>query len=298
MTYEVMQALNPVSGGRYLDVTLGGGGHTERMLELSAPDGRVLATDADALAIRNATSRLSRFGERVSLRQTWLDTAPSVARECGFGQVNGVLADLGLSSNQLDDAQRGMSFMREGALDMRFDQTHGMTAAELINSSDIHELTHILREYGEVTHARRTAEAIWAARPIKTTIELRECVGSLARNVRHKIHPATQVFQALRIAVNDELRRLREGLPMLVDLLAQGGRIAIISFHSLEDGIVKNVFRDLARESVMQPAGFGIQEIVIPKLSVLTKKPIQPSAQEVAANPRARSARLRVAERL
>ncbi|MCL5995928.1 MAG: 16S rRNA (cytosine(1402)-N(4))-methyltransferase RsmH [Chloroflexi bacterium] len=303
---EVISALRPRAGGRYLDATVGGGGHTAGLLSASHPDGRVLGTDADATAIDRATERLRPFGARVSLRQAWLDQAPGLARELGFVPLNGALVDLGLSSNQLDDPQRGFSFMRDGPLDMRFDTTRGLPASELINQSDVESLKELLRDYGEVERARQVAEAIWAARPIHTTAQLREAINGVARS-RGRIHPATQVFQALRIAVNDELWRLSKALPQLIDVLAPAGRLAVITFHSLEDRIVKRAFRDASLERDDQP-GFGEPVWLSAQgpgvsagsaqVRLVNKKPIEPSETEVAANPRARSAKLRVVEKV
>lgn len=293
---EVMQALAPVAGKRYLDATVGGGGHTEGLLLASALDGRVLGTDADGSAITRAAARLTQYGARVVLRQAWLDEAVVVARIEGMLPLDGILVDLGLSSNQLDAPERGFSFMRDGPLDMRFDVRRGLSAAELINQSDVAGLTQLLREYGEVERAGRVAEAIWAARPIQTTAELRDLVAGMTRN-RGRIHPATQVFQALRIAVNEELRRLSDALPTLMQALAPGGRLAIITFHSLEDRIVKRAFRDAAAEPDDQP-GFGQPELRTGcSMTLVTKKPIEPTDDEIASNPRARSAKLRVIER-
>jgi 16S rRNA (cytosine1402-N4)-methyltransferase len=294
---EVIAALQPKSGGRYLDCTLGGGGHAEGLLNACAPDGRILATDADAEAIERVAARIS--DSRLTLRQSWLDETPALAIELGFVPLDGVLMDLGLSSFQLDEAGRGFSFMREGPLDMRFDQTRGVPAAELIERADVHELTVILRDYGDVPNAGRVAEAIWQARPVATTAQLRDVVAGVVkqRSPRMRIHPATQVFQALRIAVNDEVRRLRDALPALIGLLRPGGRIAAITFHSLEDRIVKDAFRRESRDMVAQP-GFGEQEERRARVRLVNKELIGPAEAEVAANPRARSARLRVAERV
>lgn len=304
---EVMQALQPQAGGRYLDATLGGSGHTEGVLQRCGPDGRVLGTDADANAIAAGQSKLAAYGERAVLRQAWLDETPALVSQLGFAPLNGALIDLGLSSNQLDNSERGFSFMREGPLDMRFDQTRGQSAAELIEQLDVEGLSMILREYGEVANARRVAEAIWAARPLRTTAALREVVAGVARSHRQtRIHPATQVFQALRIAVNDELRRVSETLPKLIGLLAAtsratspaNGRLAVITFHSLEDRIVKNVFRAEA-QSIEATPGFGDNQVTrAARVRLVSKEPIVASEAEVAANPRARSAKLRVVERL
>jgi 16S rRNA (cytosine1402-N4)-methyltransferase len=264
----------------------------------------VLATDADAEAVERVSQRLGKDAAgvrsgRLTLRQCWLDECPRLARALGFAPLDGVLIDLGLSSYQLDEAARGFAFSREGPLDMRFDRSRGMPAAELIEQSDVTELTRILRQYGEVQNARRVAEAIWAARPIVTTQQLRDVVDSVVRGRSNlRIHPATQVFQAFRIAVNDELRRLSDALPELIGLLKQGGCIAVITFHSLEDRIVKNIFRDEARSIDVQP-GFGMdQGHRVARVRLVNKNPITPAAEEIAANPRARSAKLRVAERL
>jgi 16S rRNA (cytosine1402-N4)-methyltransferase len=295
---EVMQALQPRSGGRYLDCTLGGGGHTEGLLKAIAPDGRVLATDADPDAIARASERLrGSLSERLTLRQAWLDETPALARSLSFAPLDGVLVDLGLSSDQLDAAERGFSFMREGPLDMRFDRSRGVPAWKLIEQMDVQRLTEVLRAYGEVPNARRVAEAIWQARPIMTTGRLRDVVSGVVRTRSERIHPATQVFQALRIAVNDELRRLEAALPELIEILKPGGRIAVITFHSLEDRIVKDVFRRESRSEVAQP-GFGADESRLARLRLVNKVPIRPSEAEVARNPRARSAKLRVGERL
>lgn len=295
---EVIQVLQPKSGGCYLDCTLGGGGHTTGILRASAPDGRVLATDADAAAVAQAEQSLRlHYRDRLVVRQAWLDEVPALAAALGFVPCDGVLMDLGLSSDQLADVERGFSFMREGPLDMRFDRSRGLPAAALINQLDVQGLTEVLRDYGEVQNARHVAEAIWQARPITTTLQLREIVAQVVRPRSSKIHPATQVFQALRIAVNDELRRLQRALPELIALLKPGGRMVVITFHSLEDRIVKAVFRRESRGEVPQP-GFGAQAARPARVRLVNKEPIRPSAAEVANNPRARSAKLRAVERL
>ena len=295
---DVMMALQPAAGKQFLDATLGGAGHTSGLLRAGA---RVLSTDADASAIQAASEKLAQFGERSLVRQCWLDETPALAQQLGCVPLDGVLIDLGLSSNQLDVAERGFAFMREGPLDMRFDQTQsgGRSAAELIDALDVDGLMMILREYGEVQNARRVAEAIWAAKPIKTTHQLREVVAGISRADRKtRMHPATLVFQALRIAVNDELKRLSDALPMLVSALKPGGRIAVISFHSLEDRIVKTVFREEAREVLAQP-GYGADQVERKaRLRLITKEPLMAGEAELTANPRARSAKLRVAEKI
>lgn len=296
---EVMDSLQPREGGRYLDVTAGGGGHAEGLLARSGPDGRLLATDADSDAVARVSARLSGYGERAQVETAWIDEAVGLARAAGMTPLDGILADLGLSSFQLEEAQRGFAFMREGPLDMRFSAGAGMSAAELVNTVEAVQLGEWLREFGELTNARRVAEAIVAARPIRTTTQLRDVVSSLARtDRRQRIHPATLVFQALRIAVNDELGRLKASLPALIGALGQGGRMAVITFHSLEDRIVKNAFRDAATSWVPIP-GFGASQVDQPaSVRLVTRKPIEPSAHEIEANPRARSAQLRVVEKL
>lgn len=292
---EVMQALQPRPGGRYLDCTVGNGGHTEGLLNRCAPDGIVLGLDADPSAIARVRARLP--DERLLLHPCWLDEAPALVHRLGFVPLDGILIDLGLSSNQLEESERGFSFMREGPLDMRFDPTRGMSAAEWLDATDLATLTRVLREYGEVPNASRVARALWQARPLRTTSQLRDVVAGVIKPRSRRIHPATQVFQALRIAVNDELERLRVSLPNLIELLTNAGRIAVIAFHSLEDRIVKEVFKRESIPRIVQP-GFGEATSTPPRLRVLTRRPITPSAAEVAANPRARSARLRVAERI
>ncbi len=292
---EVMRALQPKNGGRYLDCTLGGGGHTEGLLKASAPDGRVLATDADSEAIARVRSKLD--ATRLILRQCWLDETPALVRELGFVPLDGILMDLGLSSFQLDEGRRGFAFMREGPLDMRFDQSKGVSAAQWIDEHDVGELTDVLRAYGDVPGARRVAEAIWQARPLTTTTQLREVVAGLTKTRTSKIHPATLVFQALRIAVNDELGRLERVLPGLIGLLKPGGRLAVITFHSLEDRIVKDIFRRESRTVRAQP-GFGEQETFEARVRLVNKDPITPTENEITTNPRARSAKLRVAEKV
>ncbi len=290
-----MAALKPRSGGRYLDCTLGGGGHTEGLLRASATDGLVLATDADPAAIERMQGRWP--ASRLVMRQVWLDEAGEIATEMGFTPLDGVLMDLGLSTFQLDAPARGFAFMREGPLDMRFDPTRGESVAQLIDRLDVEELTVLLRRYGDVQNARRVAEAVWGARPIATTAQLRDVVTDVVKTRSSRIHPATQVFQALRIAVNDEMGRLERALPGLIGLLKPGGRMAVITFHSLEDRIVKDAFRRESRDVVAQP-GFGEQEEFQARVRLVNKDPITPAEAEVAANPRARSAKMRVVERI
>ncbi|HHS98308.1 MAG TPA: 16S rRNA (cytosine(1402)-N(4))-methyltransferase RsmH [Chloroflexi bacterium] len=285
------------SGGTYIDATVGGGGHAEAILAASAPDGRLLGLDLDPHALEVAGRRLARFGGRVTLRRGSFARLTALAAD--FAPADGVLFDLGLSSLQLADSSRGFSFSREGPLDMRLDpDAGGPTAADLVNDLSVEELAQILYRYGEERQARRIAEAIAAARPLETTAQLAAVVERAVGGRRGRIHPATRTFQALRIAVNDELSVLQVALPQAVDLLRPGGRLVVISFHSLEDRIVKRFFRQESRDCICPP------EVPVcicdhrARLRVLTRKPVRPEPDEVSRNPRARSARLRAAERL
>ncbi len=283
-------------GGRYIDGTVGGGGHSEAILA-SAPDVQLLGLDADPIALERAAIRLLPFGLRVKLVHANFSRLGEVARANGFDRVDGVVLDLGLSSDQLGDPDRGFGFIAGGPLDMRFDQTRDPSAADLINTLDQDELADLIYRYGEEPASRKIARAIVAARPIHTSQQLADVIEKAVG--RHgRIHPATLTFQALRIAVNDELGALMSALPQATDLLRSGGRMAIISFHSLEDRIVKEYFRSASQEPVAQPddpPGTVYRSAV---LRLITRKPIVPSVAEVASNPRARSARLRVAEKI
>jgi 16S rRNA (cytosine1402-N4)-methyltransferase len=302
---EVVAMLAPAAGSRHVDATLGGGGHAERILDASDPDGRLLGLDADGAAIARVRSRLGpRFGDRLRLRQANFRELAEVAPEEGFTDVDGCLFDLGLSSFQLADADRGFSFRAGGPLDMRFDTGRGVPASELLATLDADELTALFRRYGEEPFAGRIARAIVEARrtaPIQTAEELAELVTLVAPGRapgRRRIHPATRVFQALRIAVNEELDALQAGLAAALDLLRPGGRLVVLSYHSLEDRIVKRFLQAERRGCTCPPEApvcvCGRQ----PRLRLLGSKGVVPSATEIAANPRARSARLRAAERI
>ncbi|HID88900.1 MAG TPA: 16S rRNA (cytosine(1402)-N(4))-methyltransferase RsmH [Anaerolineae bacterium] len=284
-------------GGTYIDATVGGGGHAEAVLSACAPDGRLLGLDLDPNALAVAGQRLAPFGERATLRRGSFAQLAALAAD--FAPADGILFDLGLSSLQLADPSRGFSFSHPGPLDMRFDpDAGGPTAADLVNGLSVEELTQILYRYGEERQAKRIAEAIAAARPLETTEQLAEVVAAAVGRRRGRIHPATRTFQALRIAVNDELSVLQVALPQAVDLLKPGGRLVVISFHSLEDRIVKRFLRQESKDCICPP------EVPVcicehrARLRVLTRKPVRPGPEEVARNPRARSARLRAAERL
>jgi 16S rRNA (cytosine1402-N4)-methyltransferase len=302
---EVMSMLAPAPGSLQIDATVGGGGHTGRILEATDPDGRLLGLDADGAAIARVDDRLRpRFGDRLVLRRANFRELRAVAPAAGFAAVDGLLFDLGLSSFQLADAERGFGFRTGGPLDMRFDTTRGVPASELLATLDARELAALFKRYGEEPQAGRIARAIVASRST-AAIETAEDLASLVQRVapgdprkRHRIHPATRVFQALRIAVNEELEALEEGLAAAVDLLRPGGRLVVLSYHSLEDRIVKRFFAAERRGCVCPP------ELPVcvcgrnPRLRLVTRPSLTPTHAEIAANPRARSARLRAAERL
>lgn len=287
---ETLAMLQPHSGGRYLDATVGLGGHTEALLDRSAPAGRVYGIDRDAEALIVAKERLGRFESRVELFHGDFAMLNVIAAENGWSPFDGILCDVGLSSFQLDEASRGFSFMQDGPLDMRMDrQGCGTSAAELVARLSERELARILWDFGEERWARRIAARIVEARrrqALTSTVQLANLVAAAIprRAWPHRIHVATRTFQALRIAVNDELIGLTRGMQGAIELLAAGGRICVISFHSLEDRIVKETFRGWARA---EP----------PRVHVLTKRPLIPTEGEIDANPRARSAKLRAAER-
>jgi 16S rRNA (cytosine1402-N4)-methyltransferase len=294
---EVLAGLHPQPGGRYIDATLGTGGHAAGILRASAPDGRLLGLDADPEASAFALQILQPFTDRLTVRTNNFRCLKEVASSVGFDQVDGVVMDLGLSSRQLSDSQRGFSFGQDGPLDMRFNRSQVRSAADLVNSLPEAELADVLWRYGEERHARRIARAIVAARPLNSTSQLADLV---ARTVgRHeKIHPATRTFQALRIAVNDELEALSEGLWQARDLLRPGGRLAVIAFHSLEDRLVKRFYQQEAKDCVCPPETPVCVCQHHATLRVLTSKPVRPTAEEIAGNPKSRSARLRIAERV
>ncbi|MEW5989093.1 MAG: 16S rRNA (cytosine(1402)-N(4))-methyltransferase RsmH, partial [Chloroflexota bacterium] len=238
---EVLALLQPRPGGRFIDGTVGAGGHAAGLLQASAPDGRLLALDRDAEALAFARQTLAAYGQRATFVQASFAEMGLLAAEHGFGAVDGILLDLGLSSRQLDQPARGFSFRQDGPLDMRFDTRQAATAADLVNDLSEAELADVLWRYGEVENSHPVARAIVAARPLTTTSQLAQVVAGVGRAGRRShLHPATRVFQALRIVTNQELQALEEGLPAAMGLLKPGGRLAVISFHSLEDRLVKN----------------------------------------------------------
>jgi 16S rRNA (cytosine1402-N4)-methyltransferase len=277
---EVLHYLQPQPGGRFIDSTLGGGGHAQAILEKTAPDGRVLALDQDAAAIALAQRSLESFGSRLVIVKSNFRRIGTIAEEQGFTGADGVLADIGVSSMMLDDASRGFSFLREGKLDMRMDREQELTAADVVNTYDEREIADILFKYGEERRSRAIARSIVRSRPLHLTTDLARAVERVMGAPRHgSIHPSTRTFQALRIFVNDELGSLESFLDASMMLIRSGGRLVVITFHSLEDRIVKNKFRAASNGKV------------------LTKKVVTASDEELRRNPRARSAKLRAWER-
>lgn len=294
----VLSALRPASGCRLVDGTVGAGGHAWGLLEASAPDGELLGLDRDPAALKIAAERLKPFGARALLRQASFAEVRGVLEAVSWSQVDGVLLDLGLSSMQLDDPQRGFSFQHDGPLDMRLDPSAPETAADLVNNLQAGELVDLLTRFGEEPRARRVAQAIVAARPITTTRKLAELVARATGYKGGRTHPATRTFQALRIAVNDELEAVEQGLQQALGCLRPGGRLAVISFHSLEDRAVKQFMRRESRGCLCPPRQPVCTCGHVASLKEITRSPIRPEDDEVRQNPRARSARLRVAERL
>jgi 16S rRNA (cytosine1402-N4)-methyltransferase len=299
---ETVAALGCRPGGSWVDGTLGAGGHAEEILRATSPDGHLLGLDRDAEALDLARRRLEPFAARIELRHADYRSLPEILAAAGVPAIDGILLDLGVSSLQLDDPARGFSFQEDGPLDMRMDRTQRTTAADLVNGLPPREIAALLQRFGEEPAARRVARAIAAERerePIRTTGRL---AGILQRTVGARgpgrIHPATRTFQALRIAVNDELEGLDSLLEEAVGCLKPGGRIAVIAFHSLEDRIVKRTLRGLAHRCIcprdLPRCACGRPDLV----RLVTRKAVRPGDDEVRDNPRSRSARLRVAERL
>lgn len=295
---EIIHALKPKPGGNYVDGTLGAGGHAWGILQASEPGGRLLGLDLDPVALAIAGEKLAAFGERAILRQASFATLQEQLNEVGWESVDGILLDLGLSSMQLDTPARGFSFQADAPLDMRFDPRNPTTAADLVNTLQEKDLADLLYEFGEERRSRQIARAIVRQRPIRTTKELADIVARANRSSKRGIHPATRTFQALRIAVNQELDALEQVLPQVVAALRPGGRIAVIAFHSLEDRIVKQYFRLESRDCICPPEQPICTCEHTASLKEIVRRPIRPNDAEIERNPRARSARLRVAERI
>jgi 16S rRNA (cytosine1402-N4)-methyltransferase len=297
MLAEVLAALDVRPGGRYVDCTLGGAGHSEAILDRSQPGGTLLGIDADPQAIARGEQRLARFAGSFRLVKGNFSDVGRICRELDFAPVNGVLLDLGLSSFQLEEGE-GFSFQRETPLDMRFGES-GITAEEIVNTYSEADLADLIFKYGEDPASRRIARQIVAARPIRTTAQLAKAVEqAVGRRANLKTHPATRTFQALRIAVNQELENLAAALPQAHGLLGFGSRLAVLSYHSLEDRIVKEFIRRESRDCICPP---GLPECRCGHKATLrpvTRGALKPGLNEIAANPRARSAKLRAAERI
>ncbi len=298
---EVIELIQVKPEGVYIDGTVGGGGHAAAILERLGEHGRLLGIDRDPEALERLTGRFAGWGPRCSLEHGSYADMIAIAQSRGITGADGILLDLGVSSDQLDTPARGFSFMRDGPLDMRLDPTAGRPAADWVNRAAEEDLARIFHDYGEEPRARRIARAIIADRaraPFETTARLAALVARAAGGRRGSAHPATRVFQALRIAVNDELGALARGLAAALALLKAGGRLLVISFHSLEDRLVKECFARHAGRWVSLQAGGRRWEGAQPAVRRLTRKPVTPGAEELECNPRARSARLRAVERL
>jgi 16S rRNA (cytosine1402-N4)-methyltransferase len=285
MVSEIVQTLAPRCGGVYLDGTLGAGGYAEAILEASDQDGRVIGLDRDRLAVEKASARLAAYGNRFAAVHGGYHHAGSILPSLGVTALDGAVLDLGLSSDQVDDPERGFSFRLDGPLDMRFDTSSGDTVLMFLHNLSARSLEEILATYGEERYCKKLSRGILEARDrgkLKTTVDLAELVTRLQGRRRGKIHPATRVFQALRIAVNHELENLDTALREIPLLLTPGGRLCVVSYHSLEDRAVKLAFRELAKDKG--------------RWSIVTPKPVRPSVTETRINPRARSARMRAIE--
>lgn len=299
---ECIDSLNIAPDGIYVDATLGGAGHSLHIAQRLGENGRLICIDRDDMALENARDRLKDYMDRVTLVKSDFRNVDSAIAGCGVDRVNGILFDLGVSSPQLDIAERGFSYMQDARLDMRMDQQQELSAYEVVNEWDRNELKRILYEYGEERYAPQIAAAIERARkekPIETTLELAELIrGAMPSSARReKQHPAKRSFQAIRIAVNDELMSVEQAMERSIDCLAPQGRLAVITFHSLEDRIVKSAFKNAAQGCIC-PKDFPVCVCGrTPKVKLVSRKPLLPGAKEIAENPRARSAKLRVCER-
>jgi 16S rRNA (cytosine1402-N4)-methyltransferase len=296
--HEVLDTLALIPGGLYVDGTVGAGGHAQGILKAISPEGKLLGLDRDPAALEIAESRLAEFGNRVVLIHSSYSDLKLHLNNLNWKSVDGILLDLGLSSMQLDNPERGFSFRKSGPLDMRFDPSQPFSAADLVNESSKDDLADLIFRYGEERYSRKIADAIIANRPLEDTQELADIIESAIRNKPSRIHPATRTFQALRIAVNQELKALEAFLPTALDALNPGGRLAVIAFHSLEDRIVKQFFRKESKDCICPPE---IPQCVCEhkkQLKEINRRPIRPEDKEILDNPRSRSAKLRVAEKI
>ncbi|HUK99280.1 MAG TPA: 16S rRNA (cytosine(1402)-N(4))-methyltransferase RsmH [Nitrospirota bacterium] len=299
---EAVDWLSPKPGGVYVDGTLGAGGHAMEILKQSEPDGKLIGMDQDAEAVTRCKMALASYGERVFIRQANFQNIGKVLSEAGYLAVDGVLLDLGISWYHLKTPERGFSFMLDGPLDMRMDRSSQQTAADLVNTLPRNELAKILFEYGEESRAGAIARAIEKARisgPITSTLQLAEIISSVFPPYSHRrIHPATLTFQALRIAVNDEMGALNAGLDQIITHMKSGARLVVITFHSLEDRIVKQTFARAANDCICPPKMPVCSCGKKPELTILTRRPIKAGPEELEVNPSARSAKLRAAEKI
>jgi 16S rRNA (cytosine1402-N4)-methyltransferase len=293
---EIIHALRPKSEGRYVDGTLGAGGHAFGLLEASSPGGLILGLDVDPQALEVAHRILAPFGERIYIKRASYTTLAAQLSDLGWQSVDGILLDLGASSMQFDTPERGFSFLQDGPLDMRFDQTSPLDAGQIVNDWSEGELANIIFQYGEEQSSRRIARAIVTARPIQSTRHLADIIEHAVRR-QDSHHPATRTFQALRIMVNSELEAVKQVLPMAMQVLNSGGRLAVISFHSLEDRLVKEYFRQESRDCLCPPKQPVCTCGHKATLFEINRRPITPTTEEIEGNKRSRSAKLRIAER-
>ena len=291
---QAIEALKIDPDGRYIDCTVGAGGHGAAILELG---GLLLGLDVDPQAIDVARKRLAKYGDRVILVNENFENLQEASARWGFCPSRGILFDLGMSSLQLDDEKRGFSFQHEAPLDMRYDPSQKLTADAIVNTFSENQIAAIIKEYGEERKSREIARSIVANRPLRTTSQLASAVTKVA-GFRGKIHPATRTFQAIRIAVNQELERLKSALKQAVNILEVGGRLVVISFHSLEDRLVKDYFRRESQDCICSPQTPVCICEHRATLKLINKKVVTPSSEEIESNPRSRSARMRVAERI
>jgi 16S rRNA (cytosine1402-N4)-methyltransferase len=295
---EVIAGLQARQGDYVVDCTVGLGGHAAAILEKISPSGRLLGIDTDPEAIKVSQDKLSDYGEAVTLVNDNFVNLEAICKRYHFHPVDGILFDLGVSSLQLDTAERGFSFHLDAPLNMRFDPGQGLTASDIVNSFSEQELAKLIEKYGEERHSRRIARYIVQNRPIATTVELARLVEQVLGGKRSKIHPATRTFMALRIAVNNELQNLELALKQTINLLRPGGRLTVISYHSLEDRIVKQFMRYAASSCICPPGTIECRCGHVPTLKLISRKVIKPTSLEIESNPRSRSSKLRIAERL
>jgi 16S rRNA (cytosine1402-N4)-methyltransferase len=295
---EAIEGMRARPGGYFVDCTVGLGGHAAAILERIMPSGRLLGIDADPEAIHVSQDELSNYSEAVTLANDNFVNLEAICKRYHFHPVDGVLFDLGVSSLQLDTAERGFSFHLDAHLNMRFDPRQGLTASDIVNTFSEQELARLIEKYGEERHSRRIARHIVQNRPVATTLELARLVEQALRSKRARIHPATRTFMALRIAANSELQNLEPALKQAIDLLRPEGRLAVISYHSLEDRIVKQFMRRAASNCLCPPRTMMCRCGHVPTLKVISRKVIKPTSLEIESNPRSRSAKLRIAERL